>query len=68
MDVILNTANTIDQGGIAKGGKKISKKYKEVAAICFMNPDDLKILGNPEKVKVITEEGEVVLFAKSDEG
>lgn len=67
MEATLITANTIDQGGIAKGGEKMTPEYKKVAAICFMNPEDWKILGKPEKVKVSTEEGSVVLFAKPDE-
>lgn len=68
MDVILNTANTIDQGGVCKGGKKMTAEYKEVAAICFMNPEDWEFLNKPEKVKVSTEEGSIVLFAKPDKG
>lgn len=68
LNVILNTANTINQGGMCKGGKKLSDEYKEVTAVCFMNQEDWEFLNKPEKVEVSTEEGSIVLFARVDKG
>jgi len=73
MKVILNTGSTVEQGCITKSGKKMSKEYTEKAAVCYLNPNDFRELWYEkgsylEKVKVVSEVGEVVLFAKPDDG
>jgi len=73
MKAILNTGSTVEQGSITKGGKKMSKEYTEKAALCYLNPKDFRELWYEkgsylEKVKVVSEVGEVVLFVKPDEG
>ena len=72
--VILNTGSSIKQGCITKSGRKLSKEYKEEVAVCYLNPADLRDLWYngcgeyPGKVKVTTDEGEVVVFAREDTG
>lgn len=65
---ILNTGSTLGQGFTAKGGKKMTEEYKKEVAVCFMNSEDLRRLSGPERVRVSTESGEVVVYAKTDEG
>ncbi|MBN2013659.1 MAG: formylmethanofuran dehydrogenase [Candidatus Altiarchaeota archaeon] len=68
MKFVLNTGSTLDQGIAAKGGKKMTEEYKEKAAVCFMNSADLRRLSDPRKVKVSTDCGEVVVYARQDKG
>jgi len=73
MRVILNTASTIDQGKVIKGGKKMTPQYTEEAAFCSLNPQDFKEIwfkkgSSLERVKVSTKSGSVTVYAKSDEG
>lgn len=68
MDVILNTGGTIYQGMVAKGGEKMTSKFRMVAGICFVNPDDWEMLKKPEKVEVSTEVGSITLFARPNAG
>ena len=71
MKAILNTASTIDQGKVTKGGKKMTPQYTKEAAFCSLNPEDFKRIwfGKGtylEKVKVKTKSGSVTVYAKSD--
>jgi len=72
MEVILNTGSTLGQGYTAKGGKKLTEEYKKEVAICHINPEDFKKLWHEygsymDRVKVITDFGEVVVYVKSDD-
>ena len=62
----LNTGSTIIQGEITKGGRKFDNEYRENAAVCFMNREDMKDLSvkEGENVKLRNGVGEVVLCAK----
>jgi len=68
MKVILNTGGTMQQGVITKGGKKMTPGYRTASGICYLNPGDWESIKAPEKVKVSTGVGEVILFAEPDEG
>jgi formylmethanofuran dehydrogenase subunit B len=59
--IILNTGRTIRQGMFMESDGKWSKKYFDEVAYIEMNPEDVKTLGNPSKVKVSTNRGSVVL-------
>jgi formylmethanofuran dehydrogenase subunit D len=65
IDVILNTGSTVRQGAVIKGGRKNTPEYVTEAAYCELNSEDMQRLGNPEKVKVRTEVGEVTVYARS---
>ncbi len=72
MKVILNTGSTIKQGAVIKGGKKMTDKYKEEAAVCHVNPNDFRNLllrsdKELKRVKVKTRCGEVVVNVKVDD-
>ena len=71
MKVILNTASTINQGKVTKGGKKMTPQYTKEAAFCSLNPEDFKRVwfkkgSYLENVKVKTKSGSVTVHAKSD--
>lgn len=62
----LNTGSTMIQGEIIKGGRKFDNEYRKIAAVCFMNMEDMKDLSvkEGENVKLRNDVGEVVLCAK----
>jgi formylmethanofuran dehydrogenase subunit D len=68
IEVVLNTGSTVTQGAVIKGGRKNTEEYVREAAYCDLNPEDMKRLGSPEKVKVSTEVGEVTVYARSADG
>ena len=74
MKVILNTGSTIEQGCLIKGGRKMTREYREDVAVCYLNPKDLRDLWYkggaeyPGKVKVTTNAGKVVVFARENGG
>ncbi|AEF96027.1 tungsten-dependent formylmethanofuran dehydrogenase subunit FwdD [Methanotorris igneus] len=61
----LNTGRTIWQGEAIEAGKNLDL-YVKAAAVCYINEDEMKDLGLKEgdKIKVKSEYGEVVVFAK----
>jgi formylmethanofuran dehydrogenase subunit D len=65
LHVTLITGRTIDQG-VGKEMGKGSKEYFESAAICFLDPVDIKKLGlkNGSNVQVTSKFGSVVVKAK----
>ena len=69
IEVILITGRTIRQGSQIETNR-FSKDYADVAAICFMNPDDMAEIGVKEgsNVKVTTEAGSVVVRASAYKG
>ena len=58
----LLTGRTVDQG-VGKEHGKLSEKYHENVAICYMDPEDIRSLGmrENENVKIITNFGSVVV-------
>lgn len=62
LKVTLLTGRTIDQGRSKEGGK-ISPFYQESVAACFMDSEDMAVLGVKENqnVRVSTKFGSVVL-------
>jgi formylmethanofuran dehydrogenase subunit D len=68
-EFLLNTGSTIDEGRLAKGGRKLTDEYTEECAVCTMNPQDHRDLGSPGKVKVITRDGKhsVAVYAHPDD-
>jgi formylmethanofuran dehydrogenase subunit D len=65
--VNLNTASTIRQGMVIKGGRKLSDDYRTEAACYWLNTNDYERLLVPEKVKISTSEGDVTVFAREDD-
>lgn len=64
MQVTLLTGRTIEQG-VGKEQGKASDEYFESAAVCYIDPDDLKKLGikDESNILVSTEYGSVVIKA-----
>ncbi|MHC1627204.1 MAG: formylmethanofuran dehydrogenase subunit B, partial [Candidatus Nezhaarchaeales archaeon] len=69
LEVTLVTCRTLRQGSQIETNR-YTKDYADVAAICFMNPDDMSELGVKEgsHVKVTTEAGSVVVKASAYKG
>jgi formylmethanofuran dehydrogenase subunit D len=67
IEVVLNTGSTVRQGAVIKGGRKMTDEYVTESAYCCLNPKDMERLGNPGRVKVISEVGEVAVYARTDE-
>ncbi|OPY54205.1 MAG: Molybdenum-containing formylmethanofuran dehydrogenase 1 subunit C [Methanosaeta sp. PtaU1.Bin060] len=67
-EFLLNTGSTIDEGRLAKGGRKLTDEYTEECAVCKMNPQDHCDLGSPGKVKVISRDKKhsVAVYARPD--
>jgi formylmethanofuran dehydrogenase subunit D len=65
LEVTLITGRTISQGEVID--EKYSESYAREAAICELSKEDMEKLGigEGEVIKVITEEGEVCVYAKS---
>jgi formylmethanofuran dehydrogenase subunit D len=65
LEVTLITGRTIGQGETVE--EKLSDEYMRQAAICELGEDDMKKLGvkDGEAIKIITDGGEVCVFAKS---
>lgn len=65
LKVTLITGRTISQG-IAREGRKKLKEYMESAAVCELDPEDLRKLGvkEGEPIRVKTSYGAVVVSAK----
>ncbi|AXI25712.1 protein fwdD [Methanofervidicoccus sp. A16] len=65
MKFILNTARTIWQGEAIEAGKNL-EMYRKAAAVCYINKEDMEKLGikDGDTVKVISEYGDVVVYAK----
>jgi formylmethanofuran dehydrogenase subunit D len=65
MKFYLNTGRTIWQGEAIEAGKNLDL-YVKAAGVCYINEDEMKELGIKEgdKIKVKSEYGEVVVFAK----
>jgi formylmethanofuran dehydrogenase subunit D len=66
LKVTLITGRTINQG--ANLENKTSSDYQEATAYCELNSNDMGVLGKPEKVKVKTKHGEVVVKLKENNG
>uniref|UniRef100_A0A7C4WKJ0 tRNA CCA-pyrophosphorylase n=1 Tax=Geoglobus ahangari TaxID=113653 RepID=A0A7C4WKJ0_9EURY len=64
IEVEIITGRTIDQGKTVE--EKLTEEYFKAVSYCELNEEDFKALGLSEgdKVKVKTEFGEVVVFAK----
>jgi formylmethanofuran dehydrogenase subunit D len=60
--VILITGRTVDQGVAIEGGK-LAQAYVKAAAVCYMDPEDMKKIGviTGDIVSVKTNFGQVVL-------
>ncbi len=67
--VVINTARTVEQGEVVKGGRKLREVYRERAAVCFLHPEDAAELGvgSGDRVLVRTGVGGVVLRAMLSE-
>jgi len=46
-EYLLNTGSTIEEGRLAKGGRKLTEDYMNECAVCEMNPDDHAAIGSP---------------------
>ncbi len=64
VDVIVITGRTTEQG--VSIDEKLTDEYTKAVALCEMNEEDMKAINVKEgdRVKVKTDSGEVVLFAK----
>lgn len=64
LHLTLVTGRTIEQG-VAKEQSKLSKEYLDSAAVCYLDPSDLKKLGIKEKtnIQISTPHGAVVVKA-----
>ncbi len=64
IEVEIITGRTIDQGKTVE--EKLTEEYFKAVSYCELNEEDFKTLGLSEgdRVKVKTEFGEVVVFAK----
>jgi len=64
-EFLLNTGSTIEEGKLAKGGRKLSLEYTQECAVCEINPEDFRSLGSPQKVRVVARDGlhSVVVWA-----
>jgi len=62
LKITLTTGRSIAQGEAIEGGKD-KEDYVKAAALCELDPEDLKKLGaaDGESVKVITDYGDVIL-------
>jgi formylmethanofuran dehydrogenase subunit D len=60
--VTLITGRTIDQG-VALEGSKLTQAYVKAAAVCYMDPEDMKKIGviTGDIVSVKTDFGQVIL-------
>ncbi|MEM2213418.1 MAG: formylmethanofuran dehydrogenase subunit B [Candidatus Nezhaarchaeales archaeon] len=69
LEVLLVTGRTLKQGAQIETAR-FTKDYEDVAALCFMNPDDMTELGVREgsNVKVTTEAGSVVVKVSAYKG
>jgi formylmethanofuran dehydrogenase subunit B len=69
LEVTLVTGRTLRQGAQIETSRHV-KDYVDVAAVCFMNPEDMAELGVKEgsSVKVTTEAGSVVVKASAYKG
>ncbi|MCS7139153.1 MAG: formylmethanofuran dehydrogenase subunit B [Candidatus Nezhaarchaeota archaeon] len=69
LEVTLVTGRTLKQGSQIETDR-FSKDYVDAAAICFMNPDDMAVLGVKEglNVRVTTEVGSTVVKATAYKG
>lgn len=71
LKIILETGSTSKQGVVMRGGKKVTEaeKYKEAAAVCYINPNDMKKMGMNagERIKLTTSVSNVVLLAQEQE-
>ncbi|HIQ39031.1 MAG TPA: protein fwdD [Methanothermococcus okinawensis] len=65
MKFILNTGRTIWQGEAIEAGKNL-EMYRKAAAVCYINKEDMEKLDlkDGDTVKVISEYGDVVVYAK----
>lgn len=67
--VLLNTGSSTGQGKVMRGGRKIVEgdEYRKYAAVCYMNPRDMRYLGISEggNVKVSSSVGSVSLRASA---
>jgi formylmethanofuran dehydrogenase subunit D len=62
VEVAIITGRTVDQGVALEGGK-LSQSYVKAAAICYMDPNDMKKIGviTGDIVTVKTDNGQVTL-------
>ncbi|MHA1125994.1 MAG: molybdopterin dinucleotide binding domain-containing protein [Candidatus Heimdallarchaeota archaeon] len=65
LDIILTSGRTIEQGRTLVG-IKISQEAKRYTGVCYMDPEDMEILKLQEndRVKIVTAEGEIVVYAR----
>ncbi|MEM4513213.1 MAG: formylmethanofuran dehydrogenase subunit B [Ignisphaera sp.] len=61
ISVMLNTGRSLRQGISMESDGKWSATYYNDVAFIELNPDDAKLLGNPERVKVTTSQSSIVL-------
>ena len=57
IEFLLNTASTIEEGRLAKGGSKLTEEYTQECAVCEMNPVDYQAMGSPQRVLISTMDG-----------
>jgi formylmethanofuran dehydrogenase subunit D len=64
LHVTLVTGRTIEQG-VGKEQSKLSQEYLDSAAVCYLDPSDLRKLDTKEKtnVQISTQQGAVVVKA-----
>lgn len=62
VEVVIITGRTVDQGVAIEGGK-LSQSYVKAAAVCYMDPNDMKRIGviTGDIVNVKTNSGQVTL-------
>lgn len=65
LDIILTSGRTIEQGRTLVG-IKVSGEAKKFTGVCYLDPEDMEILNLQEndRVKIITAEGEIVVYAR----
>jgi formylmethanofuran dehydrogenase subunit D len=62
VEVVIITGRTVDQGVAIEGGK-LSQSYVKAAAVCYMDPNDMKRIGviTGDIITVKTNSGQVTL-------
>lgn len=65
LEVMLNTGSDIYQGACKKRGSTLKDEYRKVSGVAYMDPKDMAKLGvaNWEHVKVVSDWGEVIVYA-----
>jgi len=65
LEVMLNTGSDIYQGACKKRGSTLNDEYRKVSGIAYMDPKDMAKLGvgNWDSLKVVSDWGEVIVYA-----